>query len=313
MKKSLEHIFDEANASEIERLVDQNAAPDVSADTLASIKNKVYAKTGITKMKKKKPLIFRWQSYAAAAACLCLVFGLMFGMGILPLPVAYAAEASPENDKEYAIRTLINNVEVERKKIEDISLDENTLAFFIDEENNLVLMSSTEILFKRPIEECDRITEHQNTWCQSTYVTIGGESDCVPLLEFIFQKPHYLIANPSFPKYEINSDFEYPELPRKRSFELYFRNEDEKGERFFLNFILDDGTVFYTDEEGLSYCSSPNAFDVNAALNYLNIVNLSYFGIDYETKEEGFFDYIDNIYDPRDIIRKKHANSKENE
>ena len=57
MKKSLEHIFDEANASEIERLVDQNAAPDVSADTLASIKNKVYAKTGITKMKKKKPLI----------------------------------------------------------------------------------------------------------------------------------------------------------------------------------------------------------------------------------------------------------------
>ena len=276
MKKSLEHIFDEANASEIERLVDQNAAPDVSADTLASIKNKVYAKTGIAKMKKKKPLIFRWQSYAAAAACLCLVFGLMFGMGILPLPVAYAAEASPENDKEYAIRTLINNVEVERKKIEDISLDENTLAFFIDEENNLVLMSSTEILFKRPIEECRSITQDENSVLQSTYVTIGGESDCVPLLEFVFQKPHYLIASPSFPEYESVYDHLPPELPKARSFWMTFSSGDGKWEYLSLRFLL-DGTVFYTDEEGLSYCSSPNAFDVDAACKYLLTVNLGYF------------------------------------
>lgn len=309
MKKDLRHIFDRASASELENLIDQNKAPEISSDTLDSIQSKVYAKTQISKVKTKKPLVFRWKPLVATAACFCLVVGLMFGTGFLKLPSAQAAEADPKNNEEYAIRTFINDVEVERKKIEDISLDENTLAFFIDEENNLVLMSSTEILFKRPIEECSRITEQQNTVLQSTYSTIG-EADCVPLLEFIFQKPLYLIANPSFPKYEMDSDFKHPELPRKRSFQLSFEIDDGKWENFFLNFLLDDGTLFFTDEEGLSYCSSPNAFDVNAALNYLITVNLSYFGIDYETKEEGFFDYIDNIYDPRDIIRK---NSKENE
>ena len=277
MKKDLRHIFDQASASELENLIDQNKAPEISSDTLDSIQKKVYEKAGISKVKNQKHLVFRWQSLAATAACLCLVVGLMLGTGFLKLPSAQAAEADPKNNAEYAIRTFINDVEVEKKKIEDISLDENTLAFFIDEENNLVLMSSTEILFKRPIEECSRITEHENTVLQSTYVTIGGEFDCVPLLEFIFQKPLYLIANPSFPKYEMESDFKHPELPRKRSFELYFRNEDGKGEHFFLNFLLDDGTLFFTDEEGLSYCSSPNAFDVEAAYKYLFTVNLGYF------------------------------------
>ena len=79
MKKSLRQIFDEASENELENLVNQNAAPNVSADTLDSVKNKVYAKTEITKTKKKKYFVLRWQSYAAAAACLCLVVGLMFG------------------------------------------------------------------------------------------------------------------------------------------------------------------------------------------------------------------------------------------
>lgn len=276
MKKKISHIFDRAEASELETLIDQNKAPEVSADTLASIQNKVYEKTGINKVKTKKPLMLRWQSLAAAAACLCLVVGLMFGTGLFPMPIAQAAEASPENDKEYAIRTLINNVEVERKKIEDISLDENTLAFFIDEENNLVLMSSTEILFKRPIEECRSITQDENSVLQSTYVTIGGETDCVPLLEFVFQKPHYLIASPSFPEYESVYDNWPPELPKARSFWMTFSSGDGKWEHLSLRFLL-DGTVFYTDEEGLSYCSSPNAFDVDAACKYLRTVNLGYF------------------------------------
>lgn len=51
MKKTLNNIFDEASANELEKLVSQNAASDVSADTLSSIKNKVYAKTGITQTK----------------------------------------------------------------------------------------------------------------------------------------------------------------------------------------------------------------------------------------------------------------------
>ena len=79
MKKTLSNIFDEANANELENLVSQNAASDVSADTLSSIKNKVYAKTGITKAKTKKPIVFRWQSYVAVAACFLLVVGGIFG------------------------------------------------------------------------------------------------------------------------------------------------------------------------------------------------------------------------------------------
>lgn len=79
MKKTLNNIFDEANANELEKLVSQNAASDVSADTLSSIKNKVYAKTGITKAKTKKPIAFRWQSYVAVAACLLLIVGGIFG------------------------------------------------------------------------------------------------------------------------------------------------------------------------------------------------------------------------------------------
>ena len=276
MKKDLRHIFDRASASELENLIDQNKAPEISSDTLDSIQSKVYAKTRISKVKTKKPLVFRWQSLAATAACLCLVVGLMFGTGFLKLLSAQAAEADPKNNEEYAIRTFINDVEVERKKIEDISLDENTLAFFIDEENNLVLMSSTEILFKRPIEECSRITQDENSVLQSTYVTIGGEADCVPLLEFIFQKPHYLIANPSFPEYESVYDVWPPELPKATSFRMTFGSGDGKWEHLSLRFLL-DGTVFYTDEEGLSYCSSPNAFDVEAACNYLYTVNLGYF------------------------------------
>ncbi len=79
MKKTLSNIFDEANANELENLVSQNAASDVSADTLSSIKNKVYAKTGITKANTKKPIAFRWQSYVAVAACLLLIVGGIFG------------------------------------------------------------------------------------------------------------------------------------------------------------------------------------------------------------------------------------------
>lgn len=78
MKKTLSNIFDEANANELEKLVSQNAASDVSADTLSSIKNKVYTKTGITKAKTKKSFAFRWQSYVAVAACLLLVVGGIF-------------------------------------------------------------------------------------------------------------------------------------------------------------------------------------------------------------------------------------------
>jgi hypothetical protein len=105
MKKKLSHIFDRAEASELETLIDQNKAPEVSTDTLASIQNKVYEKTGINKVKNKKPLMLRWQSLAATAACLCLIFGLTFG--------AYAMKETYEKTNGWSDQTDwigINNV-----------------------------------------------------------------------------------------------------------------------------------------------------------------------------------------------------------
>lgn len=84
MKKTLNTIFDEATAGEIETLVSQNDAPDISADTLFSIKNKVYAKTGMSNPKTKKPFYFRWQSYVTIAACLALLIGTGIALPMLP-------------------------------------------------------------------------------------------------------------------------------------------------------------------------------------------------------------------------------------
>lgn len=54
MKKTLSNIFDEANAREIGNLVSKNTASDVSEDTLAAIKSKVYTKTGLYGAKKRR-------------------------------------------------------------------------------------------------------------------------------------------------------------------------------------------------------------------------------------------------------------------
>ena len=69
MKKTLNNIFDEANAGEIDNLVKQNAAPEVSADTLSSVKDKVYAKTNL----KKKTTKSVWLRFGAIAACFVLI------------------------------------------------------------------------------------------------------------------------------------------------------------------------------------------------------------------------------------------------
>ena len=71
MKKTLHNLFDEAYANEIETLVAQNAASDVSADTLSAIKDKVYAKTNLKKEKKRtKSMYLR---FGAIAACFVLI------------------------------------------------------------------------------------------------------------------------------------------------------------------------------------------------------------------------------------------------
>lgn len=108
MKKTMYDIFDEATASEIETLVNQNAAPDVSADTLSAVKSKVYAKTGIANSKKKKPFLFRWQSYAAAAACLCVIAGVMFGTGVFKFPGVQPNDIVEPDIVYYSLNDLLN-------------------------------------------------------------------------------------------------------------------------------------------------------------------------------------------------------------
>lgn len=71
MRKSLTNIFDEANADEIDNLVKQNKAPNVSADTLLSVKDKVYAKTHL--QKEKKINLDMWMRFGSIAACFCLI------------------------------------------------------------------------------------------------------------------------------------------------------------------------------------------------------------------------------------------------
>ena len=81
MKKTLNDIFEKANAKDIEPLVNKNDVPKVPDDTLSSIKNQVYEKIGILRKKKKKPLFFCWKFYVASACCLCLILG---GIFVLP-------------------------------------------------------------------------------------------------------------------------------------------------------------------------------------------------------------------------------------
>ncbi len=81
MKKTLNHIFDDANAGEIENLVKQNAAPEVSADTLASIKSKVYARTNLNKETKSAKSV--WVRALAIAACLVLLISAIIVVPML--------------------------------------------------------------------------------------------------------------------------------------------------------------------------------------------------------------------------------------
>ena len=107
MKKSIQSIFDEAKASEVENLVSKNVASDIPADTLSSIKNKVYAKTGIKKSQ-NKTFGFQWQPYAAVVACLCIVVGILFGTGVFNVSPVIPPDVGTDSNILYQS----NNVEV---------------------------------------------------------------------------------------------------------------------------------------------------------------------------------------------------------
>lgn len=78
MKKTLNQVFDEANANEIDTLVKQNPAPIISDDTLSSIKERVYTKTNLNKKKKSAKKV--WFRLGAIAACFVLIVSALIVM-----------------------------------------------------------------------------------------------------------------------------------------------------------------------------------------------------------------------------------------
>ncbi|MBE7093010.1 MAG: hypothetical protein E7365_07540 [Clostridiales bacterium] len=111
MKKTLNHIFDEANANEIENFVKQNAAPEVSADTLSSIKDKVYAKTNLKNERKPNKNI--WIRFGAIAACLLLIVSAVIVVPIInpPNPII-----NPPNNDISSISTMISGNKITGKQ-----------------------------------------------------------------------------------------------------------------------------------------------------------------------------------------------------
>ena len=102
MKKTLNNIFDEANAGEIENLVKQNATPEVSADTLSSIKDKVYAKTNLKKEKKTNKTV--WLRFGAIAACFVLIVS-----AIIVVPMLREDDPEHVQEKETEDKPLVDS------------------------------------------------------------------------------------------------------------------------------------------------------------------------------------------------------------
>ncbi|MBE6684621.1 MAG: hypothetical protein E7592_03090 [Ruminococcaceae bacterium] len=123
MKKTLNNIFDEANAGEIENLVKQNAAPEVTADTLSSIKGKVYAKTNLKKEKKNNRGM--WLRFGAIAACFVLISSAILVVpmlreddpGVIPGPgTTDNPVVNPPNHNVPSISTIISGNKITGKQ-----------------------------------------------------------------------------------------------------------------------------------------------------------------------------------------------------
>lgn len=79
MKKSLNDIFDEASAKDLDVLgISETDMPLPEGASLDRIKSRVFVKTGLS-APKKRPAKPRWQSLVALAASVCLVVGGAFG------------------------------------------------------------------------------------------------------------------------------------------------------------------------------------------------------------------------------------------
>ncbi|MBE6672857.1 MAG: hypothetical protein E7599_04990 [Ruminococcaceae bacterium] len=104
MKKTMNDIFDEAKANELEALLQKNAAPDVSDKTLSSVKKKTYAKTGLSENEKKKTILVYFPAIAVVA-CLCLTMVVIwFGTGIFDFDSAVSNVGEEQDiDKDWYV------------------------------------------------------------------------------------------------------------------------------------------------------------------------------------------------------------------
>ena len=86
MKKKLNDFFDEAKAEELDLFSNSLKAPELSPEVLASIKNRVYAKTDLSPKAKnnmktqKETSRTVWLRVGALAACLGLIITSVFGV-----------------------------------------------------------------------------------------------------------------------------------------------------------------------------------------------------------------------------------------
>ena len=83
MKTTISSIFDRARAGDIEYFLNTNNVPNISPDTISSIKAQVFAKTKISSDQKNSSFFKRWHHYVIAAACLCLIMAMFFSVPML--------------------------------------------------------------------------------------------------------------------------------------------------------------------------------------------------------------------------------------
>ena len=99
MKKTIHDIFDEATSAEMDHLISKSDAPDVSKKIRARIKDKAYAKAGLAAPQKKNSVEVIGR-YVAAAACLCMMIGVvLFAVNIFNFD-GVSPKENTEQDKE---------------------------------------------------------------------------------------------------------------------------------------------------------------------------------------------------------------------
>ena len=122
MKKNLNELFDRATPQEMEQFSDALNAPALSNEALASVKNKVYAKTKLNR--ERRSVKVQWLRVGALAACLCLlVTGIFGGVGLLKnqfgdaAPVTQSApdlplDHYPNGEVDYANMSMVEYMEL---------------------------------------------------------------------------------------------------------------------------------------------------------------------------------------------------------